>query len=245
MFYILSQLLLVAIIVLGLLFLFNNRFQMMIKSMFNKGMSNVEDQDALLDQAALNTRKQDAQINASQAKTIAMYNGLESERKTLTAKIADGMTSAKIFKDKFVADPTDTKSQDMAIRIIESLTDEQMRLEALDTQLSTLKPAFENASKMATMARENNEQARAKIENTRMEVAASQATKQIAESMATFDPNKVDTSTDAIIRNAKQNAQENNAKLGVAMEANKGAMLDSEVANALKANKAKVTFDNL
>jgi phage shock protein A len=210
------------IVIIVALFIFNNRFKNWIKSIFNAGMSKVESNEQMLQQSKIQLEQEHAKVNLAQAKIISQWKMLESQKNELEKTIQIAESKAQIFVDKYKESQTigtpDEKLKEMAIQILDTVTDEKAKLLIIKGNMEQLEPAYNNSQKLAEMTRANIETKKQELEQVAIQNEISQASKSLAENIVSFDINKVNTNTDAVLTKIKQETSLNQAKLDVAQQ---------------------------
>jgi phage shock protein A len=226
-------LLYILVIILVLLFIFNKRFSIFVKSLFNKNMDNLEDKEALLNQANIEISKNEAKTNEAQAKIIAQMKMLKTEQEKLQSKVNENKDLRTKLKAKLETETDEDKKlaiQETAVSLMNSIGPVQERLDAITTNITNLQPTHDQAIEMANMARDTYQEQRDNIQTAKMKNQFSQAQKNIAESISTFDADQVGGGVNDILTKVDTETAENTAKLEVAMQSKK---------SVLDANKAR------
>jgi phage shock protein A len=211
---------LIAIVAISL-FLFNARFQYWIKSMFNKNMDAVENKQDLLNQANLELSKKQAETNLAQAKIVAQMNSLKGKQQELQDDVDEQKDVLQKLKDRHETETDATQKNSImeaAKAVAESIGPTIEQLEKITKQIEGLTPNYEKALEMAEIARDTYNQQKQDIQTAKMKNTFSQASKNIADSVAVFDSNQVGINTSDILDKVNQETAENDAKLEVAMQ---------------------------
>ncbi len=240
---------LILILVVVILFIFNGRFQNWVKSLFNAGMSKVESNDQMLEQSKIQLEQEQAKVNLAQAKIISQWKLLESQKNDLEKTIQLAESKAQIFVVKYKesqATPTpDEKLKEMAINILDTVTDEKAKLLIIKANMDQLEPAYTNSQKLAEMTRANIENKKQELEQVAIQNQISQASKDLAENIVSFDTNKVNTNTDAILTKIKQETALNQSKLDVTQQQSSSSIATFEAEQYLSKASSQDAFDQM
>ena len=127
-----TTILIIIIILIGL-FVFNERINQLVKSLFNSKIDRIEEEntDSILDQVTRKTRQKDAEINQAQAKIIAQMNTLKYQKQELEQIIIETQSKAKQLKDLYLT-TNDESKKDLAIAVLETIADEKIQLASLE-----------------------------------------------------------------------------------------------------------------
>lgn len=196
-------------------------------------MDKIEDKQALLNQAAIELSKQQANTNLAQSKIMAQMNQLKETQTDLQAKIDENTNIRKQLKIRYDLEQNgEIKTQllESAQAVLKSIEPTTIKLETVTNQINKLMPSYDKALEMAEMARNTYEEQKQDIEIAKLKNTFSQASKNIADSVAVFDADQVGVNTSDILDKVNQETAENDARLEVAIQTN---------ATNIETNKAK------
>lgn len=198
-------------------------------------MDNIENKEALLSQANIEISKNEAKTNEAQAKIIAQMKMLKTEQEKLQNKVNENKDLRTKLKVKLESETDETKKlviQETAVSLMNSIQPVQERLDAITTNITNLQPTHDQAIEMANMARDTYQEQRDNIQTAKMKNQFSQAQKNIAESISSFDADQVGGGVNDILTKVDTETAENTAKLEVAMQSKK-SVLDASKARKI------------
>lgn len=198
-------------------------------------MDNIENKEALLSQANIEISKNEAKTNEAQAKIIAQMKMLKTEQEKLQNKVNENKDLRTKLKVKLESETDETKKlviQETAVSLMSSIQPVQERLDAITTNITNLQPTHDQAIEMANMARDTYQEQRDSIQTAKMKNQFSQAQKNIAESISSFDADQVGGGVNDILTKVDTETAENTAKLEVAMQSKK-SVLDASKARKI------------